>query len=59
MGPFVAGGYFALQLMEIVRGGKKLNPDVEKGIMASGFLLLTSMGLFLIIRDAIKLTSRM
>ena len=46
-----------LQLLEAVRGGKKLDVELEKGIMASGFLLLTSLGLFLIVRDAITLLS--
>lgn len=88
----IAGGYLALQLLEALRGGKKLDVEVsgrghrgggclaaglsskerelncpsslfsisvqlEKGIMASGFLLLTSLGMFLIVRDAISLLS--
>jgi len=53
--PALDGGFLALQLLETVRGGKKLDEDVEKAIMASGFLLLTGSGLFLIARDAIKL----
>jgi hypothetical protein len=33
--------------------------EVEKGIMASGFLLLTSLGLLLIAKDAITLGSKL
>lgn len=55
--PLPAGGYLALQVLELVRGGKKIDPDVEKGVMASGFLLLTSIGLFLIVKDALTLSS--
>jgi len=54
---FVAGGYLALQALEAIRGGKKLDVEVERGIMASGFLLLSSLGLFLIVRDSLHLLS--
>ena len=47
----------ALQLLEVFRGGKRMDIAVEKGIMASGFLLLTSLGIFLIVRDAIHLAN--
>lgn len=50
-----AGGYLAFQILEVIRG-KKIEQDVEKGIMASGFLLLTSLGFFLIVRDALNLS---
>ena len=53
--PALDGGFLALQLLETIRGGKKLDEDVEKAIMASGFLLLSGAGLFLIARDAVKL----
>ena len=52
---FLAGGYLALQFLEVFRGGKRMDIAVERGIMTSGFLLLTSLGLFLIVRDAINL----
>jgi membrane-associated protease RseP (regulator of RpoE activity) len=52
--PALDGGFLALQLLETIRG-KKLDENVEKAIMASGFLLLTGAGLFLIARDAVKL----
>jgi hypothetical protein len=43
----------------VVRRGKKLDVELERGIMASGFLLLTSLGIFMIARDAINLTSKL
>lgn len=52
--PALDGGYLALQLVEALRG-KKLNIELERGIMASGFLLLTSIGMALIVKDAINL----
>eukprot|EP00890_Picochlorum_soloecismus_P002105 jgi/Picsp_1/2896/NSC_01121-R1_protein len=54
--PALDGGYLVFQLLEAIRG-KKVDPDFEKGIMASGFLLLTSVGIFLIIKDALNLSS--
>ncbi|KAG7671432.1 hypothetical protein Ndes2437A_g04092 [Nannochloris sp. 'desiccata'] len=53
--PALDGGFLALQLLETIRGGKKLDENVEKAIMASGFLLLTGVGLFLVARDAVSL----
>jgi len=44
------------QILEAIRG-KKVDPEFERGIMASGFLLLTSVGIFLIIKDALNLSS--
>ena len=49
------GGYLALLLAEAVRG-KKLPAGVEQGIMASGFLLITAVGLLLVLRDTLNLT---
>lgn len=54
--PGLDGGYLALQLAEAVRGGKRLPQQLERGIMSSGFLLLTATGLFLIVRDTLNLT---
>ena len=48
------GGYLALLVAEAVRG-KKLPQGVEQGIMASGFLLITAVGLLLVFRDALNL----
>jgi hypothetical protein len=50
-----AGGYLVFLVLEAVRGGKKINADVEKGIMASGLLLLTTVGIVLIVRDTLNL----
>jgi membrane-associated protease RseP (regulator of RpoE activity) len=49
------GGYLALLLAEAVRG-KKLEQKLEQGIMASGFLLITAVGLLLVLRDTLNLT---
>lgn len=43
-----------LLLIEAVRG-RKLDKMVEQTFMASGFLLLTGLGLFLVVRDALTL----
>lgn len=43
-----------LLLVEAIRG-KKLDKIVEQTFMASGFLLLTGLGVFLVIRDALSL----
>ena len=48
------GGYILLLLIEAVRG-KKLDAIAERTFMASGFLLLTGLGLFLVARDAYNL----
>lgn len=48
------GGYMLLLLVEAIRG-KKLDKIVEQTFMASGFLLLTGLGVFLVIRDALSL----
>ncbi|CAL5226212.1 g9051 [Coccomyxa viridis] len=52
--PALDGGYLALLVAEAVRG-KKLPQGVEQGIMASGFLLITGVGLLLVFRDALNL----
>lgn len=54
--PGLDGGYLVFMLLEALRGGKKLDEDVEKGIMASGMLLLMTTGMFLIARDVVTLT---
>lgn len=50
------GGYLVFLIIEALRGGKKVNADLEKGIMASGLLLLTGLGMFLVVRDTLTLT---
>ena len=52
--PALDGGYLALLVLEGLRG-KKLPQDVEKGFMASGFLLLTAMGVVLVVRDTLNI----
>ncbi|CAK0786395.1 hypothetical protein CVIRNUC_009608 [Coccomyxa viridis] len=52
--PALDGGYLALLVAEAVRG-KKLPQGIEQGIMASGFLLITAVGLLLVFRDALNL----
>ena len=49
--PALDGGYFALLMLEIVRGGKKLPRGIEQSVTASGFLFLMAMGCLLIVRD--------
>ncbi|KAK3274742.1 hypothetical protein CYMTET_17092 [Cymbomonas tetramitiformis] len=53
--PALDGGYLALLLVEAVRGGKKLPEDLEQAVQSSGFLLLLTMGVWLIVRDTLKL----
>lgn len=53
--PALDGGYFVLLLVEALRGGKKLDKEVEQVIMSSGFLLLFGLGGVLILRDTLKL----
>ena len=53
--PALDGGYLALLLVEALRGGQKLDRGLERGFMASGFLLLTAMGMALVVRDTINL----
>ena len=44
----------AVQVVEAVRR-EKLNKEVEAGIMGAGLLLLTGVGIFMVVRDAIHL----
>ena len=55
--PALDGGYLALIALEAVRGGDKLPKELEQGIMNSGFLLLLTAGMFLIVKDTIGLVS--
>ena len=43
-----------MQLIEAVRR-KKIDKEVEAGIMGAGLLLLTGVGIFMVFRDAIHL----
>ena len=52
--PALDGGYLFLLLVEAARG-KKLPQEVEQAVMSSGFLLLLTLGVGLIIRDTINL----
>ena len=54
--PALDGGYLAVQLLEAFRGGRKLPQELERGVMSSGFLLLTAMGLTLIVKDTLHLS---
>lgn len=48
-------GYLLLLALEALRGGQKLPEKLEQSVMASGFLLLTALGIGLVVRDTIKL----
>ena len=52
--PALDGGYLVFQVIEVLQG-KKVERDVERAVMTGGFLLLSSLGMYLIFRDAIKL----
>lgn len=52
--PALDGGYLLLLLVELIRRGKKLPQEVEATFMASGFLLLTGLGIFLILKDTLS-----
>lgn len=54
--PPPSGGYLVFIALEALRGGKKVDEAVEKGIMAGGFLLLMTAGVSLIIKDTLSLT---
>jgi membrane-associated protease RseP (regulator of RpoE activity) len=54
--PGLDGGYLALQALEAVRGGKKIDADLERGVVAGGFLLLAGLGIAVIFRDVLNLT---
>jgi membrane-associated protease RseP (regulator of RpoE activity) len=49
--PALDGGYLALIAVEAIRGGQKLEKNVEGAIMGSGLLILMTSGVFLIFRD--------
>lgn len=51
--PALDGGYLLLLLIELFRQGKKLPQEVEATFMASGFLLLVSVGVLLIVKDTL------
>jgi RIP metalloprotease RseP len=53
--PALDGGYLALLLVEGLRGGKKLPDGLEQRIMASGLLLLLTLGVFLTVKDTLNL----
>lgn len=53
--PGLDGGFLAFILLEAVRGGKKVDANVEKSVMASGILLLFVLGIGLVIRDTLNL----
>ncbi|GLT35578.1 hypothetical protein SLA2020_100180 [Shorea laevis] len=53
--PALDGGSLALILIEAARGGRKLPLELEQGIMSSGIVAVTLLGLFLIIRDTFNL----
>ena len=52
--PALDGGYLVFQILEAIRG-EKVDQDFERAVMAGGFLLLTSLGMYLIIKDALNL----
>jgi len=53
--PALDGGYFALLMLEAIRGGKKLPQRLEQGVMASGILFLMALGCLLLVRDTVHL----
>jgi len=55
--PALDGGYLAFVLLEVVRGGKKLERKLEQRIMASGLVLLASTSLLLVARDTFSIFS--
>eukprot|EP00887_Chlorella_sp_A99_P000182 scaffold13.g182.t1 len=54
--PALDGGYLVFIVLEALRG-KKIDASVERGIMASGFLLLFTAGMVLIVKDALSLSA--
>lgn len=54
--PALDGGYLVFIALEALRGGKKVDENLEKGIMAGGFLLLMTAGVSLIVKDTLSLT---
>lgn len=55
--PALDGGYLAFVALEVVRGGKKIERELEQRIMASGLVMLASTSLFLIARDTFSLVN--
>jgi len=53
--PALDGGYLFVQLLELARGGRRLPEGLEKGVMGSGILALTTLGLGLVLRDVLNL----
>jgi RIP metalloprotease RseP len=53
--PALDGGYLLLLLIEALRRGKKLPEEVEATFMFSGFVLLVSLGVLLIVKDTINI----
>ncbi len=53
--PALDGGYLALLGLEALRGGRKLNANVEATVMAGGLLLLMTLGVGLVFRDTVNL----
>ncbi|XP_068669051.1 probable membrane metalloprotease ARASP2, chloroplastic [Aristolochia californica] len=53
--PALDGGSLALLLIEAARGGRKIPQEVEQRIMSSGIMFVFLLGVFLIIRDTLKL----
>ena len=53
--PGLDGGYLALLFAETLRGGKRLPDNVESVINQSGFLLLFTLGIVLLVKDSLKL----
>lgn len=52
--PGLDGAFLMFLFIEAVRG-KKLPEKLEQGVMASGLLLLTTMGALLVVRDTVNL----
>ena len=53
--PALDGGYLVLLAIEAVRG-KKLDKELEESILSGGVLLLFTLGMSLIVKDAVTLT---
>jgi membrane-associated protease RseP (regulator of RpoE activity) len=53
--PGLDGGFLAFILLEALRGGKKIDANIEKNVMASGILLLFVLGIGLVVRDTLNL----
>ncbi|CAD7700493.1 unnamed protein product [Ostreobium quekettii] len=53
--PALDGGFLALLAVEAARGGRKLPQGVENGVMASGWLVLMTLGVVLLVKDTFSL----